>query len=49
MEALYRATSDAAWKEIRQFLQEGMDEMESGRLLDFDEVVDNLEKGHSSK
>lgn len=44
MEAASLFTNEPAWDEVRQFVQEGLDDMENNRLLDFDEVFDKLER-----
>ena len=49
MEAASLFTNEPVWDEIRQFVQEGLDDMENNRLLNFDEVFDKLERRYCSK
>lgn len=44
MEAASLFTNELTWDEVRQFVQEGLNDMENNRLLDFDEVFDKLER-----
>lgn len=44
MEAATFFTNESAWDEVSQFVQEGLDDMENNGLVDFDEVVDRLER-----
>ena len=47
MEAASLFTNELTWDEVRQFVQEGLNDMENNRLLDFDEVFDKLERRYS--
>jgi len=39
---------DAAQAEMRQFVFEGLQELQEGKLLELDSVFDNLEKRYST-
>lgn len=49
MEAVSLFTNEPVWDEVRQFVQEGLDDMEKNGLLDFEEVFDKLERRYCTK